>query len=83
MPNHVHIIIAFKNSSNILIDSMIVNGKRILAFEIISRLKEKEVAKLLNGLSNLVTISDRKKGKLQEVFEPSFDRKECISDEFT
>jgi hypothetical protein len=54
-----------------------------MAYEIISRLKENQNEELLNELSNLVSASDRKRGKLHEVFEPSFDWKECISDEFT
>ncbi len=83
MPNHVHAIIAFKNANNKPIDIIVGNGKRFMAYEIISRLKENGNTELLNKLSNLVTAYDRKRGKLHEVFEPSFDWKECISDEFT
>jgi hypothetical protein len=81
--NHVHALIAFKNSDNKSIDTIVGNGKRFMAYEIINRLNENENAELLNELSNLVSASDRKRGKLHEVFEPSFDWKECISDEFT
>ena len=83
MPNHLHAIIAFKNAENKAIDTMVGNGKRFMAYEIIERLKENKNTELLNELSNIVTVSDRKRGKLHEVFEPSFDWKECISDEFT
>jgi REP element-mobilizing transposase RayT len=83
MPNHVHTIIAFKNTDNKSIDTIVGNGKRFMAYEIISRLEENGNTELLDELSNLVTASDKKKGKLHEVFEPSFDWKECISDEFT
>ena len=83
MPNHVHALIAFKNTDNKSIDSIVGNGKRFMAYEIINRLKEKEETELLDALSNLVSASDRKKGKLHEVFDPSFDWKECVSDEFT
>ncbi len=70
-------------TKNKAIDSIVGNGKRFIAYEIIKRLKESQNAELLNELSNLVSASDRKRGKLYEVFEPSFDWKECISDEFT
>jgi REP element-mobilizing transposase RayT len=83
MPNHIHALIAFKNTENKSIDTIVGNGKRFMAYEIIKRLKEKQEARILEKLGDLVTISDRKKGKLHEVFAPSFDWKECISDEFT
>ncbi len=83
MPNHIHTIIAFKNTANKSIATIVGNGKRFIAYEIVSRLKENGKTEILNELSNLVSASDRKRGKLHEVFEASFDWKECISDEFT
>jgi hypothetical protein len=49
------------------------NIVQIIAYKIVKRLKEKGETKLLQDLSNLVSNSDRKNGKLYEVFEPSFD----------
>ncbi len=83
MPNHLHVLIAFTNFDNKSIVTIVGNGKRFIAYEIVKRLKEKGETKLLLDLSNLVSYSDRKNGKLHEVFEPSFDWKECISDSFT
>ncbi len=37
---------------------------------------------LLTELSSLVNAIDRERGKLHEVFEPSFDWKECIGEKF-
>jgi hypothetical protein len=38
---------------------------------------------VLQILENAVNSSDKKRGKLHEVWEDSFDWKECISDTFT
>lgn len=37
---------------------------------------------ILKKLSGFVNDTDRKRGKLHEAFEPSFDWKECYSDDF-
>jgi REP element-mobilizing transposase RayT len=55
MPNHVHVIIAFKNTENKSIDTIVGNGKRFMAYEIVKRLKEKGETILLQDLSNLVS----------------------------
>lgn len=39
MPSHVHAIIAFSNSGK-TINSIVSNGKRFIAYELIKRLKE-------------------------------------------
>lgn len=39
-------------------------------------------ADMLNRLSEFVNYTDRQRGKRHEVFEPSFDWKECYSDDF-
>jgi len=38
---------------------------------------------MLEKLSGAVSASDSKRGKLHQVFEPSFDCKECYSEAFT
>ncbi|MES2796124.1 MAG: hypothetical protein V4683_09170 [Bacteroidota bacterium] len=83
MPNHLHASIAFKNIDNKSINTTVGTGKRFMAYEIINRLNENGKTELLKELSNLVSASDKKKGKLHEVFEPSFDWKECVSDSFS
>jgi hypothetical protein len=39
MPNHVHAIIAFSNTGK-TINSIISNGKRFIAYDLIKRLQE-------------------------------------------
>ena len=81
MPNHIHGLIGFSNSST-AINTIVGNGKRFMAYEIIKRLTEKKETKLLEELAIGVSMRDEKRGKLHEVFEDSFDWKECTSDKF-
>ena len=81
MPNHVHALIGFLHSK-VSINTIIGNGKRFMAYEIITRLTEQKEISLLKELSDGVSKRDLKRGKLHEVFEESFDWKECISDKF-
>ncbi len=53
-----------------------------MAYEIVKRLKEEGNEDLLNKLTEAVSSREYKRGKLHEVFEPSFDWKECISNRF-
>ena len=81
MPNHIHATIAFRKT-NKSINKIIGDGKRFIGFEIINRLREKYFIDLLQELESGVNSSDRKRGKLHEVWEDSFDWKECRSDAF-
>ncbi len=76
MPNHLHVLIAFSNSKK-SINTIIANGKRFMAYEIITRLMEAKEIKVLEELTQGVSARELKRGKLHEVFEPSFDWKEC------
>ena len=78
MPNHIHALIAFRNSGKSL-NKIIGDGKRFIAYGIIERLKDDN--KLLLQLSEGVKQTDRQRGKLHEVWESSFDWKECLSNE--
>ena len=82
MPNHLHALIGFRNTKGESINSMIGEGKRFMAYGIVKRLKKKNELDVLMQLSTQVNITDRKRGKLHEVFEPSFDWKECKSNKF-
>ncbi len=78
MPNHVHALIAFKNTGA-SINTIIGNTKRFLAYEIVKRLQHNNEIELLNVLAAAVTPVDKRRGQLHEIFEPSFDCKECNS----
>lgn len=82
MPNHIHALIGFSNTQGVSINSIIGEGKRFMSYGIVKRLKEKNENDLLARVSVQVNDTDRRKGKLHEIFEPSFDWKECRSDKF-
>ena len=78
MPNHLHVILHFHNEGFNL-NTIIANGKRFMAYEMINRLEEKGNTALLHHLESLVTERERKKGQLHKVFKDSFDAKAIIT----
>ena len=51
-----------------------------MAYELITRLKIKNETKILKFLEDEVTTSDRRRGKLHQVFRVSFDAKELYNE---
>jgi hypothetical protein len=56
--------------------------KRFMAYEIIKRLEAMKAKEVLYQLSSFVNATEKRRGKLHEVFEPSFDWKECNTEKF-
>ena len=81
MPNHVHILISFINAKQ-SINTIIGNGKRFMAYEIIERLTKNNQTELLEQLSGNVGSAGQQHKKLHEVWEPSFDWKDCRNNIF-
>ncbi len=81
MPNHLHALIAFRQTDK-SINSIVGNGKRFMAYEIVKRLQLAGENSILNKLMEGVNSRDHKRGKLHEVFKPSFDWNECRSTKF-
>ena len=81
MPNHVHALLYFPKMPKSL-NKIIGNGKRFMAYDIITRLENKGEKNLLEELYGYTTKHERKKGQRHKVFEESFDAKECYSREF-
>lgn len=81
MPNHMHLLIYF-NDKDHTINSVLANGKRFLAYEIIKRLKSAGRKDLLDILSKLVSDEERKRKKKHRVFQPSSDIKPCYTSRF-
>jgi hypothetical protein len=82
IPNHLHTLIAFRNTQGQSINSIVGNGKRFMSYEIVMRLKEQKNEIVLKQLECFVDVTARRKGKLHDVFEPSFDWKDCLSEKF-
>jgi REP element-mobilizing transposase RayT len=81
MPNHVHALIGFRDTGK-SINTTIGNGKRFMAYEIVERLIRNGDEEILHHLRDFVNATDKKRNKQHEVFEPSFDWKECNSQRF-
>lgn len=81
MPNHVHALISFVETKQ-KINTIVGNGKRFMAYEIVERLRQKNEIELLNKLAEEVENTRKKKNKLHEVWKLSFDWKDCRSKEF-
>jgi REP element-mobilizing transposase RayT len=76
MPNHVHALIGFRNTGQ-SINTIVGNGKRFIAYEIINRLTQQGDTKLLHQLTLAVEAKDRERNKKHEIWQDSFDWKEC------
>jgi REP element-mobilizing transposase RayT len=81
MPNHVHAIIGFRKTTQ-TINTVIGNGKRFMAYEIISRLKAMGNEEVLKKLQQSVEKERRNKNKQHDVWELSFDWKRCDTEAF-
>ena len=81
MPNRVHALISFIQAEQD-INTIIGNGKRFMAYEIIDRLKQNNEAELLAQLADNVEVRRKQNNKQHEVWELSFDWKDCRSNEF-
>jgi hypothetical protein len=81
MPNHVHAVISFKNTLQ-SINTIVGNGKRFMAYEIIKRLQENKEDAIVKQLQDGVEIARKLKNKQHEVWKLSFDWKQCKSPSF-
>lgn len=81
MPNHVHVMLYFPEMKKSL-NTVIGNGKRLMAYEMIQRLVVSNENELLQRLAAGVKEREKKKGQLHKVFEDSFDAKKCMSTDF-
>lgn len=81
MPNHLHLLIHIAHSDE-SINTILANGKRFLAYEIVKRLREQKKDNILKRLSASVTVNERARQKKHRVFQPSSDIKACYSEEF-
>jgi len=76
MPNHLHVLIGF-NYSVASINTIVGNGKRFMAYEIVKRLKANNNTAILNRLQSNINTANKAKGQKHLVFQPSFDLKQC------
>jgi REP element-mobilizing transposase RayT len=81
MPNHIHLMLAYTESDK-SINTLVGNGKRFMAYEIVKRLRQDNQIELLSKLETAVSKSDKIRGKRYEIFRDSFDIQHCYSQKF-
>ena len=81
MPNHVHALVSFTKTPQ-SINTIIGNGKRFMAYELVERLEQANELDLLEILASNVELGRRKNMKKHEIWELSFDWKDCHSIDF-
>ncbi len=80
MPNHLHLLVYVQKDCQGL-NRVLGEGKRFMAYEIISRLNDKNEKSILAQLAEGVQVNERSKGKKHQVFRLSFDAKAVVGDE--
>lgn len=53
-----------------------------MSYEIVKRLEQQKNVSLLNQLESFVKVAAKCRGKLHDVFEASFDWKDCVNEKF-
>ena len=81
MPNHLHLLLHYIYAG-VSLNTIIGNGKRFMAYDIIDSLELQQENSLLTKLELAVSSTDRKRCKKHEVWEQSFDIKECRTEKF-
>lgn len=76
MPNHAHFLVHVPEGADV--NTMLGNGKRFIAYEIVARLEADHRHDLLGQLREGVRPSDAVRGQKHRVFETSTDIKECF-----
>jgi REP element-mobilizing transposase RayT len=81
MPNHVHLLLFFAGDTKSL-NTVIGNLKRFIGYEIIKHLQAQNDKETLAILAQGVEDAERKRGKLHQLWQGSFDVKECRTEKF-
>jgi REP element-mobilizing transposase RayT len=81
MPNHVHLLLHYVNTSQSL-NTIIGNGKRFIGYSIVKRLENKREILLLDQMKNAVRVKDSKRNKRHELWQGTFDVKQCRTKKF-
>ena len=81
MPNHLHLLLYYAGGVQSL-NTIVGNGKRFIAYDIIKRLEKQNDLELLRTLELGVCAKDKSRGKKHEVWQGAFDGKECRTEKF-
>lgn len=78
MPNHMHVLL-YQTNPKMSLNKLIANGKRFMAYDIVSRLSALNKGNLLKTLRDGVQKNEVRKGKKHQVFRLSFDARICFN----
>ena len=76
MPNHLHVLL-YPTNPDLSLNKLVGNGKRFMAYDIVSRLTSLNKKRLLQKLRAGVQRNEVRKGKKHQVFQLSFDARIC------
>jgi len=78
MPNHLHVLL-YPTNPDTSLNKLVANGKRFMAYDIVTRLTRLGKSKLLKQLKDGVQKNEALKGKKHQVFQLSFDARKCFN----
>ena len=81
MPDHLHVLLYYAGGNQSL-NTIIGNGKRFMAYDIVKRLEQTKNDEMLARLQKDVQSKDKNRGKIHEIWKNSFDVKECRTEKF-
>jgi REP element-mobilizing transposase RayT len=81
MPNHLHLLLHYTGKEKNL-NTLIGNGKRFMAYELLKRLEMQGARDVLERLQKAVHPTDAAKGQKHAVWIDSFEVKECRTGKF-
>ena len=81
MPNHLHLLLYVAEGKD-TINTILGNGKRFMAYEMVKRLEAAGRTDILQVLAGHVTPNERARKKKHRVFEVSSDIKPCYTEKF-
>ena len=81
MPNHLHFLLYYQHGAQSL-NTVIGNGKRFIGYEIIKRLQQQQNDATLLLLQNGVNPAEKQRDKLHQIWQGTFDIKECRTEKF-
>jgi REP element-mobilizing transposase RayT len=80
MPNHLHFLLHYRGGKTL--NTVIGNGKRFMAYQLVNLLEQRGEQLLLKELSAAVSDKDRSRQKKHEIWINGFDVKECRTEKY-
>ena len=81
MPNHVHLLLYYKNTAQSL-NTIVGNGKRFIGYDLVKRLTEQNEVNVLRDMQLAVNAKDRQRNKKHQVWQGTFEVKQCRTEKF-